>query len=197
MRRSRSETVETKKRIVAAASGLFLDRGLDSVGMRDVMEAAELTAGGFYRHFSSKNQLIAEAMLFAFDRLFAMFDKEIRGKEPVKALERIVSLYLQQTLSGRDGQAPYLCPLAQLGSQLSRCAPVVRAVAIEGHKRLAALIAGCLGHRPHEKADAKTIVSVLVGAETLASLATDARSASRTRFLAKVAILQQFSNAYG
>jgi TetR/AcrR family transcriptional repressor of nem operon len=56
MRRSRSETVETKKRIVAAASRLFLDGGLDSVGMRDVMEAAELTAGGFYRHFSSKDQ---------------------------------------------------------------------------------------------------------------------------------------------
>ena len=198
MRRSRSEALETKKRIVAAASRLFLDKGLDSVGMRDVMKAAKLTTGGFYRHFTSKDQLLAEAMLFAFDRLFTMFDKEIAGKQPAQALERVVGLYLQQTSSGRDGHAPYLCPLAQQGSQLGHCAPVVRAVALQGHKRFLALIAGCLSHRRHEEvlADAATIFSMLVGAETLAGLATDAKSASRTRVLAKESILKQYSDAY-
>jgi hypothetical protein len=80
---------------------------------------------------------------------------------------------------------------------LRHSAPVVRAVAIGGHKRLATLIAGCLVHRPHEQvtADAKTIISILVGAETLAGLATDTKSASRTRAMAKVSILEQYSDA--
>ena len=194
MRRSRSETVATKQRIVAAASRLFLDRGLDAVGMRDVMAAADLTAGGFYRHFASKDELIAEAMQFTFDRLFAMFETEIQGKTLAQALERIVTLYLQQTPNSREGSSPYLCPLAQLGSQLRRSAPLVRAVAIGGHARFVTLIATCLGHRSTAeiKADARTIVSMLVGAVTLDELGADAKAAIGTRALARKTILEQY-----
>ena len=61
MRRSRLETEETRKRILSTASRLFLERGLAAVGTREVMAGAGLTPGGFYRHFASKEHLIAEA----------------------------------------------------------------------------------------------------------------------------------------
>ncbi len=148
MRKSRIETAGTRERIVSAAARLFLDRGLETVGTRDVMKAADLTGGGFYRHFSSKDQLITEAIRAAFDRLLGMLEKEVAGKTGFEALERIATLYLEQSKTHRDTAAPYLCPLAQLGSELRHSAPAVRIAAFEGHERLASLIARCLADLP-------------------------------------------------
>ena len=61
MRKSRAETAETRARILSTASKMFLDKGLGAVGMRDMMAGASLAPGGFYRHFGSKDRLIAEA----------------------------------------------------------------------------------------------------------------------------------------
>ena len=63
MRKSQAETVETKARILSTASKMFLDKGLGAVGMREVMAGASLTPGGFYRHFGSKDQLVAAVFL--------------------------------------------------------------------------------------------------------------------------------------
>ena len=51
MRKSRAETSESKARILSTASKMFLDKGLETVGMRDIMAGAGLAPGGFYRHF--------------------------------------------------------------------------------------------------------------------------------------------------
>jgi TetR/AcrR family transcriptional repressor of nem operon len=48
-------------RSVKAAAQLFRERGFDGIGVADLMKAAGLTHGGFYGHFSSKDDLIAEA----------------------------------------------------------------------------------------------------------------------------------------
>ncbi len=52
--------------------------------MRDVMAGASLTPGAFYRHFRSKDRLIAEASSAAFDRSFAMLESETVGKSPLR-----------------------------------------------------------------------------------------------------------------
>jgi TetR/AcrR family transcriptional repressor of nem operon len=101
MRKSRIETAETRKRIVATASRVFLTRGLAATGIADVMVAAGLTQGGFFRHFRSKEQLVAEANGAAFGQLIDMFERAIAGKPPREALDTIVSLYLHQ-LQGKD-----------------------------------------------------------------------------------------------
>jgi TetR/AcrR family transcriptional repressor of nem operon len=62
MRRSREDTIETRARIVAIASRLFRARGIEATSVADVMTAAGLTVGGFYRHFASKEALVAEAI---------------------------------------------------------------------------------------------------------------------------------------
>jgi AcrR family transcriptional regulator len=54
--------VETRTRIVRSAQRLFNRHGFDGVSIDDIMAAAELTRGGFYRYFSSKSDLYAEAM---------------------------------------------------------------------------------------------------------------------------------------
>jgi TetR/AcrR family transcriptional repressor of nem operon len=178
MRRSRSETEKTRKRILSTASRLFLEKGLAAVGTREVMAGAGLTPGGFYRHFDSKEQLIVEANQTAFDRLCAKLESETAGKPQIKAVERIVSLYLSQS---QNAETPYLCPLAGLGSDLGHSDPHVRAVAVEGYMRIVQLIAGRLTLVP--KAEARKIaggiMSTMVGAVTLAGIAGE-RGAARS-----------------
>ena len=193
MRKSRSEAAKTREKIVAVASQVFLDKGLGTVGMRDVMKAAGLTAGGFYRHFSSKDELITEAIRAAFDRLFAMFEREIEGKPGSEALARISTLYLQQSRDRSSATALYLCPLAQLGSELRHATSAVQAIAIDGHGRFISLIARCLSELPPDEAAARatTIVSLLIGAVTLAGLSPDSKAASHLLRQAKLSILRQ------
>jgi TetR/AcrR family transcriptional regulator, transcriptional repressor for nem operon len=187
MRKSRAEAAETRARILSTASKMFLDRGLGAVGMRDVMAGASLTPGGFYRHFRSKDRLIAEASSAALDRAFAMLEDETEGKSQAQAVERIVSVYLGQS---QVAEKPYLCPLAMLGAELRHSDPQVRAIAINGYQRIVQLIASHLENRTRRAAlvAAGGIVSTLVGAVTLAEIATDPAMASAILSNAKALI---------
>jgi TetR/AcrR family transcriptional repressor of nem operon len=53
---------ETRTRIVRSAQRLFNAHGFEAVSIDQIMSAAELTRGGFYRYFASKSDLYAEAM---------------------------------------------------------------------------------------------------------------------------------------
>ncbi len=196
MRKSRAQAAETRARILSTASKMFLDKGLARVGMRYVMAGASLTPGGFYRHFPSKDRLIAEASSAAFDRSFAMLEAETVGKSPAQTVERIVSRYLEQS-QVRD--KPYLCPLAMLGAELSHSDPQVRAVAIKGYLRIVELIAKHLTHRTGRSAytTASGIVSTLVGAVTLADIALDSAMAGAILSTAKVLITKHILRHHG
>ena len=187
MRKSRAETAETRARILSTASMMFLDRGLGAVGMRDVMAGASLTPGGFYRHFRSKDRLIAEASSAALDRAFAMLEGETAGKSQAQAVERIVSVYLGQS---QVAEKPYLCPLAMIGAELRHSDPQVRAIAIAGYQRIVQLIASRLENRTKHAAlvTAGGIVSTLVGAVTLAEIAPEPAIASAILSNAKALI---------
>lgn len=177
MRKSRSDAAETRERIVATATRMFLENGLEAVGMRDIMAAANLTVGGFYRHFDSKEQLIAEANRAAFHRLLMMLESETAGKPPAAAVARIVSLYLGQT---QGKEKTYLCPLSMIGGELSHCDPQVRDTAMAGYQGLVQLLADRLTQltKPKALTMAGGIVSTMVGAVTLAGIATDKGTAN-------------------
>src|SRR5258708_20942185 len=62
MRKSREEAAETRARIIRKASKEFNQHGIAGTGLADVMRSAGLTHGGFYKHFQSKDELVAEAL---------------------------------------------------------------------------------------------------------------------------------------
>jgi TetR/AcrR family transcriptional repressor of nem operon len=62
MKVSREQMAENRRRILEVASRLFRDKGFDAVSVAEVMKAAGLTHGGFYGHFSSKDDLIAQTV---------------------------------------------------------------------------------------------------------------------------------------
>ena len=61
MRKSKQEAAATRQRIINAAAEEFRKNGIAGTGLAELMAAAGLTHGGFYRHFDSKDQIIAEA----------------------------------------------------------------------------------------------------------------------------------------
>ena len=72
MRKSREEAAQTRKRIVTAASEEFRKNGIVATGLNELMSAAGLTHGGFYKHFESKDQLVAEACVEAVKTILEM-----------------------------------------------------------------------------------------------------------------------------
>ena len=128
MRKSKQETAETRKRIVQAAAAEFRGKGMNGVGLSEVMAAAGLTHGGFYRHFDSKEQLVTEAlgMNFITERM-----KDLIAKEPEKSgLETVVKTYVSPM--HRDNRSRGLLP----GRARQRDRPIERRHSRRRHRRL-------------------------------------------------------------
>src|SRR6058998_1573826 len=73
MKVSREQAAQNRERIVETAAQLFRERGFEGIGVADLMQEAGLTHGGFYGHFSSKEDLIAEAAARAFEGSVAVW----------------------------------------------------------------------------------------------------------------------------
>src|SRR6202021_615780 len=66
---SKSDKAETHTRIVRVAAKRFRERGLEGIGVADVMKEAGSSVGGFYKHFGSRDELVFEALAEAFKDL--------------------------------------------------------------------------------------------------------------------------------
>lgn len=71
MKVTRAQAQENRARIVETAAALFRERGYDGVGVAELMAAAGFTPGGFYKHFRSKADLMAEAAASGISRRVA------------------------------------------------------------------------------------------------------------------------------
>ena len=61
MKVTKAQAEANRAHVVETASQLFRERGFDGVGVADLMAAAGFTHGGFYKHFGSKADLMAES----------------------------------------------------------------------------------------------------------------------------------------
>ncbi|MBQ1089283.1 TetR/AcrR family transcriptional regulator [Streptomyces sp. B93] len=115
---SQAQAEENRKRVVESASRLFREQGTQ-VSVADLMKAAGLTHGGFYKRFSSKEALIGEATAHAFDELTegrgARLDES--GGERAAAQKALIDVYL--STAHRDSPADG-CPAAALASDMAR-----------------------------------------------------------------------------
>ena len=172
MRKSKQEAARTRERIVEAAAAEFREHGIAATGLAELMAAAGLTHGGFYRHFDSKDQLIeeacAEAIATMMDRL-ASAASQRSGRAGLKAATTAY-LSTQHRDNPRDG-----CPLAALGSELVRAEPQARAVATAGFLKMIDILAGQFDQaKPSEaRKRAMAAASTLIGALTMSRIVND------------------------
>jgi TetR/AcrR family transcriptional repressor of nem operon len=122
---SREQAAENRRAIVAAAAQLFRERGVDAVGLNELMKHAGFTQGGFYNHFESKAALVAEVLASATAEGGAKVAKVVSAPvdDTTTALRRYIDNYLSRDhrdnivhgcpVAGFAGDAPRLGPDAQ------------------------------------------------------------------------------------
>src|SRR5262245_34386690 len=165
MRVSRQKAVENRQRIVDAAARLFRDEGFDGVGVDAIMKAAELTHGGFYGHFSSKNALMAEAMAHAVERSAAW-------QERLGSVSELVTSYLSDRHRADRANG---CAVAALGADAARQSPGLRKAITAGIRRQLDRIVTLLerGTPAARRRRAIATYAGMVGAITLARAVDD------------------------
>ncbi len=115
---SQAQAQENRRRVVETASRLFREQGTH-VSVADLMKAAGLTHGGFYKQFASKEALIDEATAHAFGEL-AQHHKDgldqYAGQRDA-AQRALIDAYL--SAEHRDSAADG-CPAAALATDMAR-----------------------------------------------------------------------------
>jgi TetR/AcrR family transcriptional repressor of nem operon len=172
MRKSKQETALTRERIVKAAASEFRQHGIVATGLNDLMSAAGLTHGGFYRHFESKDQLVAEACSAAIATMTERVASSASRKRGRKGLETAVADYLstEHRDNRRDG-----CPLAALGGEMARADTQTRAAATAGFLKLVDALVGGFDYGTPDEARRRAMVAALtmIGALTISRVVTD------------------------
>ena len=162
MRVTQEQMQENRRRILAAASRLYREKGYDAVGVAEVMKAAGLTHGGFYGHFTSKEDLMAQAIAHA--------TSEVSGRGD--DLREFVAKYLSP--AHRDDAADG-CPMAALAADVRHRPPAARSAMTTGIRAQIARLTLALPDSvtAHKRGEAIGTYAALIGALILARAVDD------------------------
>jgi TetR/AcrR family transcriptional regulator, transcriptional repressor for nem operon len=130
MRYEPEHKARTHRRIVKNAARRFRAEGLSGPGLATVMKASGLTVGGFYKHFRSKDDLLAEAIEEGIVEHGEKFLAWIEDVPPPERWKAIVRHYLSPEHCDHPEAG---CPMATLAPEIARARPAVR-------KRIASLM---------------------------------------------------------
>jgi TetR/AcrR family transcriptional repressor of nem operon len=169
-RASREQARMNRLAIEEASSRLFREKGIQAVSVADLMGAVGLTAGGFYGHFASKDDLAAIACNVAFDEAARRWRKRMQGKKDRKeAFSAIVDGYLTRQNRDDPGEA---CPSVTLASDVARepSDQPVRGAYLNGIKGQLTTLASLRGTEKSDAAQREAMVqlAMLVGTMALA-----------------------------
>jgi TetR/AcrR family transcriptional repressor of nem operon len=171
MRVSREQAAQTRDRIVEVASALFRAKGFGGVGVADIMKGAELTHGGFYGHFGSKDDLAVEASRRALAASATRWERIV-----AEARDKPYPALIENYLSARHCNDPASsCALSALGTDAARGNASLRAAFAEGLQRLVDILTDALPgfSKPAKRRKAIAAMATMVGAVTLARAVND------------------------
>jgi TetR/AcrR family transcriptional repressor of nem operon len=120
-----SKGERTRSRIVAEAAAVFNQRGYEGTSMQNVMDATGLEKGGLYRHFSSKEELAAEAFRYAWGEAMASRTRDLDNIQG--SVEKL--LYIVDRFVTIRPSLPGGCPLMNMAVEADDGNPVLRALA--------------------------------------------------------------------
>lgn len=168
-RHSQDEKAKNHERIVDIAAARIRESGTTAPGVAEIMSAAGLTHGGFYKHFGSRDELIAEAAGRAFvDNQEAIAAVTEGADDPLAA-------FVNWYVSGehRDSAASG-CGVVALGGDAAHGDPRIRAAYTEQVERYLAYLEQLLGGaNPETRRQAAAMLSTLVGAVLVARAVDD------------------------
>jgi TetR/AcrR family transcriptional repressor of nem operon len=177
----------TREKILESARRLFNRNGYSGVSIEQIMSDAGLTHGGFYRHFSGKDELYAAAVRqFLCKKTPAAWQKREARAVTKSHAQRIVDAYLsREHFADHDG----CCPLLGTTADVERRGEMVRAAYQEVVEQMVKVFEDNLTRpRSHERALA--LVALCVGGMVLARNVCDSDLADEFRRRAHAEVLR-------
>ena len=170
MGHSQHQKIKTHERILRTASKRCREKGLAGIAIADLMKEIGLTVGGFYKHFDSRDDLVAEA----FRAASGPWKKQLLAAEsggPPLTYESLVDSYLSEAHRDHPGTG---CPLSALACDIARDSKQIRSLLTEKAKGYFELLAHLLP-QDDSAARSKAILTVcaLLGAVELARAVSD------------------------
>ena len=176
MRYSDSHKERTRLRVLGEAAAAIRTKGAERVSVAEMMAAAGLTHGGFYAHFESKDDLIAQAITHMFDAAYNdLFLCLTEGREPAAAIASYVDSYLSPAhrLERANG-----CPIPTLSGDLPNLSERARARFTDGTDRVVAGLAKLAKKLGAKNAEALawSALAEMAGALALSRTVSDKRA---------------------
>jgi TetR/AcrR family transcriptional repressor of nem operon len=168
---SNAQKQKTHKRIVGIGSKRFREKGLSGFGIAELMKEAGLTVGGFYKHFDSRDELVAEALSDAFGFWQRQQEAADSGGPPL-SFEKLIDDYVSDVHRKNPGAG---CAFSTLAPEIARSGKRTRALTSDQVKADIELIVGLLPGRDNRARRSRAILtfSALVGAMSLARAVSD------------------------
>ncbi len=138
MRVSQAEKDRSHARIVHSGARLLREKGLEKTSVGDVMKAAGLTHGGFYRHFDDKDALVQAVIQAAFEQFTDPLETAMGAETPVAAARAFETLYLSDVHVENPGGG---CPIAALSGEVARTPLSLKARFGAGVRRMIGVLA--------------------------------------------------------
>jgi TetR/AcrR family transcriptional repressor of nem operon len=160
MRISKEQAKQNQEQMIKTAAELFRERGFDGIGVVDLMKGAGFTHGGFYNHFDSKEELVADAAGSAFRQL-----------QEFRATRNIVQVLTNYLSAAHRAERRRGCPASALSGDAARQPERVKKVFAAGIEGMVQEYMKLLGPtlRPEERRDrAINMLATTVGAVVLA-----------------------------
>jgi TetR/AcrR family transcriptional repressor of nem operon len=178
MRYDDNHKERTRARVLAEAAAAIRSKGVERVGVAEIMAGAGLTHGGFYAHFKSKDDLVTQAITHMFDASYAWFLRHTEAREPADALSNYIDAYL--ATSQRDDRA-HGCPLAALSGDLPNMPELAKARFADGTERLVAALAKLMKRlgAKNPEALAWSALAEMAGALALSRTVSDAHTSTQ------------------
>ncbi|MGB9096707.1 TetR/AcrR family transcriptional regulator [Erwinia sp.] len=162
----------TRQRILDEAAAIMRVVGTEGIGVAALMKRVGLTHGGFYAHFTSRDDLVANVI----DRMFNETGERLSALSPLpEGAERLSSL-IDSYLSPEARKAPeHNCPMPSLAGEASRLPDEARARFTLGIQEMQEVIARSLQAMGHQQPQslASSAQAELIGAMALARAIQD------------------------
>ncbi|MCS3416294.1 AcrR family transcriptional regulator [Pseudomonas sp. BIGb0450] len=171
MRYSQDHKAQTHQRIIKEASVRFRRDGIGATGLQPLMKALNLTHGGFYAHFKSKDELVEKALQEAAAQLDEHCEQLFSQERP---LEAFIDSYLSEWHQTSPDQG---CPLTTMSSEMGLRGQNSRTTDEVLNARLKQ-VETALGN-PNAGEQSLVLMSTLVGALVLARSVESAELATR------------------
>ncbi len=171
----------TRAKIVETARKLFNRHGFAGVTIDQIMEAANLTRGGFYNHFPNKKALYSEAVSSFLMGRGAQWRAEA-GVDPTSPGPEMVMNMMKSYLSDQHlGDVEGQCPMIALPSDVARENEAVREAYQGLLESMVWLFEQCIGSGEETRRQSLTLAALCVGGMTLARTLPDCALADEVR----------------